>query len=98
MVKESVWKTIDPRVTSVILSGLSGCPLPAGIGELTGRETEVLRALCKGMVVKEIADHLGITYHGVTKHLRNIYAKLGVNRQVEAVAIALRAGFGEGGG
>ncbi len=60
---------------------------------LTERETEILRLLVEGLLKKEIADRLDISFHTVDSHLRNIYTKLHVNSQTGAVAKALREGL-----
>jgi DNA-binding NarL/FixJ family response regulator len=46
---------------------------------LTPRELEIVRMLSRGMRNKEIGVHLSISEHTVKVHLRNIYAKLGVD-------------------
>ena len=57
---------------------------------LTGKEKEILTALVDGLSYKMIADKLGISYHTVNFHIRNIYQKLHVHSVSEAVAKAIR--------
>lgn len=57
---------------------------------LTPRECEVLKLLTEGLVKKEIAQHIGMSYHTVDTHLRSIYRRLGVRSNTEAVARAVR--------
>jgi DNA-binding NarL/FixJ family response regulator len=57
---------------------------------LTGRELRVLDLMGQGLLMKEIAAQLAVSYHTVDTHLRNIYAKLGVRSRTGAVAKALR--------
>lgn len=57
---------------------------------LTKRETEVLAELCKGESYKMIADTLYISVKTVHFHIKNIYKKLQVHSNAEAVAKALR--------
>ena len=57
---------------------------------LTNRETEVLAELCKGESYKMIADTLYISVKTVHFHIKNIYKKLQVHSNAEAVAKALR--------
>ncbi len=64
-------------------------PQHQGYG-LTQRETEVLDLMAQGLIKKEIADRLSLSYHTVDTHLRNIYAKLHVNTRAAAVAKALK--------
>lgn len=52
---------------------------------LTAREKEALEYLAKGMLYKEIAEQLGISFHTVRQHIRNIYEKLHVQNKTEAI-------------
>jgi len=52
---------------------------------LSLREKEVLGWLAKGLVYKEIAQHLGVGTETVKKHLKNIYQKLHVQNKIEAL-------------
>ena len=58
--------------------------------ELTPKEKEILHQLVKGKSFKMIADALGSTYETVRTHMKNIYAKLHVNSNTEAVSKALQ--------
>ncbi|HBY08362.1 MAG TPA: hypothetical protein DEH22_11430 [Chloroflexi bacterium] len=61
---------------------------------LTEREIEVLALLAQGLGNKEIAAQLFITTNTVKRHLKSIYARLGVNTRAAAAAYAIRLGFG----
>ena len=52
---------------------------------LSKREKEILEALSKGLLYKEIADQLYISSQTVRKHVYHIYEKLHVSNRVEAV-------------
>lgn len=52
---------------------------------LSSREKEVLELLSKGLLYKEIAEQLGVTYETIKKHLKNIYQKLHVQNKIEAL-------------
>ena len=53
--------------------------------KLTKREHEILAALAKGYLYKEIADQLGISLSTVRAHLHAVYEKLHVQSRTEAV-------------
>ena len=57
---------------------------------LSEREQQVLDLLSKGLMYKEIADKLGISYETVHTYIRRIYEKLQVRTRTEAVAMFLR--------
>lgn len=57
---------------------------------LTLREKEILQSLTDGNSFKMIAGHLGITTQTVNSHIKNIYEKLGVHSQAEAVSKTFR--------
>lgn len=65
---------------------------PAMLNELneplTERELEVLALLAAGLSNKEIAEHLVIAIGTVKVHVKNIFAKLKVNRRTKAIAQA----------
>lgn len=52
---------------------------------LSGRENEVLQLLSKGLLYKEIADHLSISTSTVRQHIHKIYDKLHVQNRTEAI-------------
>ncbi len=60
---------------------------------LTPREKEILKGLVEGKSFKSIADALFISIETVRFHFRNIYKKLHVHSQSEAVAKALKEGI-----
>lgn len=57
---------------------------------LSKKETEVLIALAKGSLYKEIATEQHITINTVKKHCKNIYRKLEVRNRTEASNTFLR--------
>jgi DNA-binding NarL/FixJ family response regulator len=58
----------------------------AAATKLTPREEEILTLLSKGLVNKEIADKLSVSYETVRDHLKHIYEKLHVHSRTEAIA------------
>src|SRR5262249_41626595 len=63
---------------------------PAG---LTEREVEVLRPVTHGLTPAQVADQLVISPVTVSTHLRNIYAKIGVNSRAAATRWAVEQGL-----
>lgn len=61
--------------------------------QLSAREKEVLTSLAEGNNYQSIADKLFISVDTVRHHIRNIYRKLHVHSQSEAVAKAIRKGI-----
>ncbi len=61
--------------------------------DLTPREKEILTGLVEGYNFKAIADSLFISIETVRFHFRNIYKKLHVHSQSEAVAKAIKEGL-----
>jgi ATP/maltotriose-dependent transcriptional regulator MalT len=62
-------------------------------GNLSLRETEVLRLMAEAISLQEIADRLFISYATAKRHTVNIYSKLGVHSRWEAVAFARKYGI-----
>ena len=60
---------------------------------LTKREKEVLSGLVEGNSYKAIADELNVIFDTVRFHFRNIYKKMHVHSQSEAVVKALKEGL-----
>jgi len=81
---------ITPRVARLVLNMFAArSSPPAQDYGLSDREREVLDLMVLGLVKKEIADRLGLSYHTVDNHLRNIYTKLQVHTRGSAVAKAV---------
>jgi DNA-binding NarL/FixJ family response regulator len=58
---------------------------------LTGRETEVLAQIGKGLVTKEIAQELGISPRTVDVHRTNLMRKLDVHNATALARLAIKA-------
>jgi HD-GYP domain-containing protein (c-di-GMP phosphodiesterase class II)/DNA-binding CsgD family transcriptional regulator len=57
--------------------------------DLTEREVEVLRLICRGGTKKEVASELSISVSTVDHHVRHIYDKAGVRTRAGATLFAL---------
>jgi two-component system nitrate/nitrite response regulator NarL len=60
---------------------------------LTPRELEVLELLVEGLSNKEIARRLGMSEHGVKRHVGAVLAKLNAPNRTVAVAFVLQKGL-----
>jgi DNA-binding NarL/FixJ family response regulator len=83
---------IDPDVVQHLLRAQPRGPLSA----LTGREWEVLGLMADGRSNTQIASALVLTDAAISKHIGNIFLKLGLspveeNRRVRAVLAYLQA-------
>lgn len=66
----------------------------AGVpSQLTGRERQVLFALCRGCSTDAIANELGVSPTTIRNHVQHLLAKLAAHSRAEAVALAYRGGL-----
>jgi LuxR family maltose regulon positive regulatory protein len=63
------------------------------IEPLSEREIEVLQLIAEGLSRQEVAEKLFLSLNTVKTHARNIYSKLGVNNQMQAVGKARGLGL-----
>lgn len=87
---------MSPQIARHLLDMVKHVPNSANTDdphiELTARETEILRAVAKGYKRREIGEKLGISAGTVGNHIHNIYRKLNVGSNMEAVALASKIG------
>ncbi len=57
--------------------------MPVAETELTERELEVARLICRGFTTMEVANELDISFHTVKVHKTNIRIKLNARNNVE---------------
>jgi len=72
----------------------SSAPRRDRFGEqLSERELEVLRLLAQGLKYAEIAERLVVSMNTVRFHVKSIYGKLGVDKQIKAIEQARELGW-----
>jgi len=87
---------LDPVVTRKLLQrvvGLQGSGKGSTSGQLTSRETEILRLAARGMSNKDIANELFLSLRTVKAHLTNIFNKMGCGCRTDAIIKGLRDGY-----
>jgi DNA-binding NarL/FixJ family response regulator len=81
---------MNPNVARSVLDMFARLAAPQHDYRLTEREQSILELMTQGLIKKEIASRLSLSYHTVDTHLRNIYTKLHVHNRSGAVARALK--------
>jgi DNA-binding NarL/FixJ family response regulator len=80
---------MSPSVARMVLDSMRQKSPSENPYQLTAKEKEVLTSLSNGNSYKLIADEIQISIDTVRSHIRNIYEKLHVNSQTEAVRKAI---------
>jgi DNA-binding NarL/FixJ family response regulator len=81
---------VDPKVVDAMVAARR-----TGLGELTPRESEILRCVARGDSNQAIATHVSLSKKAVEKHINAIFSKLGLvetgttSRRVKAALIYL---------
>jgi DNA-binding NarL/FixJ family response regulator len=86
---------LSPGITRRLIDHYTAMAPPTtvpGLADLTGRETEVLRLMARGLSNREIAGELFLGEATVKTHVNRIFAKLHVRDRVQAVVLAYEAG------
>lgn len=81
---------VNAQIARKMLDMFTEIAAPKGNYDLTKAEGEILQRLVAGDPKKQIAYDLGVSFHTVDTHLRNIYVKLQVHSRSSAVAKALK--------
>jgi DNA-binding NarL/FixJ family response regulator len=86
---------MSPGIARMIISGMQQTSNQTVLNDykLTSREKEILTLLSQGKSFKLIAADLVISIDTVRVHIKNIYEKLQVHTQIEAVSKALNEGL-----
>jgi DNA-binding NarL/FixJ family response regulator len=91
--------SIDHTATAMMLQQWRGYRtrlsdrVDLGLGILTKREQDVLRAMSKGLATKAIALELGVAVKTVENHKIRVFEKLGVRTQAQAITVAMSFGL-----
>lgn len=75
---------IARKLVSVFVDQNKTTPTPEA-AILSPREKEVLELVAKGLLYKEVAEQLSISFHTVRQHIGKIYEKLHVQNKTEAI-------------
>jgi DNA-binding NarL/FixJ family response regulator len=93
---------LAPALTRRLLERFARLPRPgdrtAPVGDLTERETDVLRLLARGLSNAEIGEELVVSAATVKTHVAAVLGKLGLRDRVQAVIFAYESGLVEPGG
>lgn len=85
---------LSPAVAHRILGYFRQVTAPkTAAAALTGRETEVLTSLGRGLTVAETARRLGLTDNTVAGYVKTIYQKLNISSRAQAALEAHRRGL-----
>jgi DNA-binding CsgD family transcriptional regulator/tetratricopeptide (TPR) repeat protein len=80
---EALGATFDLEQARAFAGPSHGAP-----ASLSPREIEVLRLLAAGRTNPEIAEELNLSRHTISRHVQNIFAKLGVSSRAAAATFA----------
>jgi two-component system, NarL family, response regulator LiaR len=94
------WVSVDDDVESLLMLveravASSGVPEGDAAG-LTERETQVLDWIAQGLSNREIAERAFVSINSVKTYIRSAYRKIGAKSRSQAVAWAVRRGYGAG--
>ncbi len=81
---------LSPAVARKVIQHFQNCAPVHNDYHLTQKEKELLQLLVQGMSYKMIADAMLISFETVKSHIKNVYKKLHVSSNAEAVAKAIK--------
>ena len=98
---EHVYDALAPAASGFLLKDVIAefarirprAPARGRLGELTPRETDVLRLLAEGLSNPELAERLGVGEETVKTHVSRILSKLGLRDRTQAVVMAYETGL-----
>jgi two-component system, NarL family, response regulator LiaR len=88
---------LDPEVTRKLVQRLASLSKTQDerevTGQLTSRETEILKWASRGLSNKEMSEKLFISLRTVKAHMTNIFNKLGCSSRTDAIIKGLKQGY-----
>jgi two-component system response regulator DevR len=85
---------VDPRVAGTMMRRRFDANAPAAsIGDLTDRESDVLRYIARGLTNKEIGGKLTLSEKTIKNYASRVFTKLNVSARTEAAVFAVKCGF-----
>jgi DNA-binding NarL/FixJ family response regulator len=88
---------LDPEVTRKLVQRLASLSRTQDerevTGQLTSRETEILKWASRGLSNKEMSEKLFISLRTVKAHMTNIFNKLGCSSRTDAIIKGLKQGY-----
>lgn len=84
---------LNAKIAKMLLSTFQREQPDQNEEQLTDREKEILGLFTRGLIKKEIANELNISYHTVNTHIKNIYKKLQVSNISAATMKAVQKGL-----
>jgi len=99
VLRRELWKAahgepvFSPSLAALVLGEFRRLSQKGGAQVLSDREREVLQYVARGHTYKEIGEELFIAEKTVENHVRNILAKLHLNRKQELIRYALEHGI-----
>ena len=84
---------VTQKLLQRVVSSERGNSEARSAGQLTARETEILKLAARGMSNKDVADTLFLSLRTVKAHLTNIFNKLGCGSRIDAIIKGLREGY-----
>jgi DNA-binding NarL/FixJ family response regulator len=82
------------RIAKGEITALPSDTAPAGAGQLTPRERQVLALLVEGKSMQQVAGTLGITRRTVAFHKYRMMESLGIRTSTELLKFAMTSGVG----
>ncbi|HEV3153373.1 MAG TPA: response regulator transcription factor [Candidatus Baltobacteraceae bacterium] len=83
---------VDPRVAATLLRGRTHNQIPYN-GELSPRETDIIRLIAQGLSNRDIGQRLVLSEKTVKNHVSRIFSKLHFTARSQAAVHAIRNGL-----